>query len=107
MPQVTYVSFDGETKQTVEINAGMTLMEGAKMHGIAGIDAECGGACACSTCHIYVDAAWLDRVPTVQPIESDMLEFAFEAKNNSRLACQVTVTDDLDGLLVHIPERQI
>lgn len=107
MAKITYVQHDG-TRHDIEVANGMTVMEGARDNGVPGIDADCGGACACSTCHVYVDGEWIDRLPAPDPMEEDMLDFAYEPRpGESRLTCQITVDDSLDGLVVHIPERQI
>ncbi|ODN70747.1 2Fe-2S iron-sulfur cluster-binding protein [Methylobrevis pamukkalensis] len=105
MPKITYVSFDG-TRQDVEAAVGSTVMENAIKHMIPGIEAECGGACACATCHVYVDEAWRAAVGEPEPMEEDMLDFAYEVRPGSRLSCQIKVTADLDGLVVGVPERQ-
>lgn len=106
MPKITYVEFGGK-QHVVEVANGMTVMEGAVKNAVPGIDADCGGACACSTCHVYVDPAWVDKLPKAQDVEVDMLDFAWSPRENSRLSCQLHVTDALDGLVVHLPERQI
>ncbi|MGF1551959.1 MAG: 2Fe-2S iron-sulfur cluster-binding protein [Paracoccaceae bacterium] len=106
MPTITYIEHDG-TEHQVEVAEGLTLMEGAVKNDVPGIDADCGGACACSTCHAYVDPAWVGRLPEKQDMEIDMLDFAHEPKENSRLTCQVTVTPDLDGLVLRLPEKQV
>ena len=106
MPRITYIEFNG-TEHTVEVAEGLSVMEGAVKNGVAGIDADCGGACACSTCHVYVDPAWADKLPAREVMEEDMLDFAFEPNENSRLTCQLKVTADLDGLVVRMPEKQI
>lgn len=85
---------------------GLTVMEVAKKNDIAGIDAECGGACACATCHVYVDAAWREKVGGPVEMEEDMLDFAFDVREESRLCCQIKVTQDLDGLVVRVPAKQ-
>ncbi len=105
MTKLTIVAFDG---QRFEIDAadGSTVMENAVRNSIAGIDAECGGACACATCHVYVDEEWVDRTGAPDPMEEDMLDFAFDVRPTSRLSCQIRITPDLDGLVVHVPERQ-
>ena len=106
MVQVTYIQADGTT-HAVDVAKGHTVMEGATQHGIDGIVAECGGACACATCHCYVDPAWFDRFPKPKSEELEMLEFAkSEYRANSRLACQLTLTDAHDGLVVRLPEFQ-
>ena len=105
MPQITFIQPDG-TQQVVQAQTGMTVMETAKKHMIEGIEAECGGACACATCHVYVDEAWLGKVGGPNEMEEDMLDFAFDVRPASRLSCQIKVTDDLDGLVVRVPEKQ-
>jgi 2Fe-2S ferredoxin len=82
-------------------------MEGAVKNAIPGIDADCGGACACSTCHVYVDPGWLPKLPKMEPMEEDMLDFAYQPQETSRLTCQIKVTAALDGLVVRMPEKQI
>ena len=81
-------------------------MEGATKNKVPGIDADCGGACACATCHVYINEKWIEKIPQKEDSEEDMLDFAFEVKDNSRLSCQITVNDELEGLLVNIPEKQ-
>lgn len=105
MAKVTYVSIDG-TERVVEVKPGMSVMEGAIRNEVPGIDADCGGACACATCHVYVDEAWATRTGERGEMESAMLEMAQHVKPNSRLSCQIKVTEDLDGLVVHTPENQ-
>ena len=105
MARITYIEYDG-TPHEVEVRNGLTVMEGARDNNIPGIEADCGGACACSTCHVYVDAAWIDKLPPREAMEEDMLDFAWEGKPNSRLSCQIKVSDELDGLIVRIPEKQ-
>lgn len=105
MVSITYIEFDGTTHD-VQVEAGNSLMKGAVYNGVPGIDAECGGACACATCHVYVDEEWLPRLPQVQSEESGMLEFANEAQDSSRLSCQIIVTPEMDGLVVRMPEFQ-
>jgi ferredoxin, 2Fe-2S len=106
MARITYIEHNG-TEHVVEVANGMTVMEGARDNGIPGIDADCGGACACSTCHVYVDPAWADKLPAKEDMEIDMLDFAYEPKETSRLTCQLKVSDALDGLVVRMPEKQI
>jgi 2Fe-2S ferredoxin len=107
MAKITYIEFNG-TPHEVEVASGLTVMEGARDNGIPGIEADCGGACACSTCHVYVDPAWIDRLPPKEAMEEDMLDFAYEPDpERSRLTCQLRVTDELDGLVVRMPEKQI
>ncbi len=105
MPKITYVDHAG-TERTVEGSVGATVMETALRNNVPGIDAECGGACACATCHVYVDDAWTDTVGSPEAMEEDMLDFAYDVRPNSRLSCQIRVRDELDGLVVHVPERQ-
>ena len=107
MAKITYVEFNGK-EHVVEVATGLTVMEGARDNNIPGIEADCGGACACSTCHVYVDAAWVEKLPAKDDMEEDMLDFAFEPDAaRSRLTCQLKVSDDLNGLIVHMPEKQI
>ncbi len=107
MAKITFVEFNG-TKHVVEVANGLTLMEGARDNDVPGIEADCGGACACSTCHVYLDEAWIAKVPAKDAMEEDMLDFAWEPKpDRSRLSCQVKISDDLNGLVVHLPEKQI
>ncbi|RYH07726.1 2Fe-2S iron-sulfur cluster-binding protein [Tropicimonas sp. IMCC6043] len=107
MPKITYVEHSGK-EHVVDVASGLTVMEGARDNGIPGIDADCGGACACSTCHAYIDEAWADKLPPVEAMEEDMLDFAYETKpGQSRLTCQLKVTDAFDGLVVRLPEKQI
>ena len=105
MPKITYIGADG-TSRTVEAEIGSTVMETAIKHGVPGIEAECGGACACATCHVYVDEAWRAIVGEPSPMEEDMLDFGYDVKPNSRLSCQIKVTAEIDGLVVRVPERQ-
>lgn len=106
MPTVTYVSPEGN-QQEVEVPVGASVMEGAIDNGIDGILAECGGACTCATCHIYVANEWLDKVGKPGEFETDLLEMVADPEANSRLSCQVDVTPELDGLVVHLPKSQI
>ncbi len=107
MVKITYVEFNG-TEHVVDVAAGLTVMEGARDNGIKGIEADCGGACACSTCHVYVDEAWVDRLPARDAMEEDMLDFAWQPDaRRSRLTCQLKVSAALEGLVVRMPERQI
>ena len=105
MTQITFID-SGGTSRTVEGENGSTVMETAIRNGVPGIEAECGGACACSTCHVYIDEAWQEKVGEPSPMEEDMLDFAYDVKPNSRLSCQMKVSDDLNGLVVRTPERQ-
>ena len=105
MPKITYIDSDG-TERAVDAEVGATVMESAIKNGVPGIEAECGGACACATCHVYVDEDWRAVTGDPSPMEEDMLDFGFDVKPNSRLSCQIKVSDALDGLVVRIPERQ-
>jgi 2Fe-2S ferredoxin len=105
MAKITFIQPDG-TEQVVEAEPGMTVMEAAKKELVPGIEAECGGACACATCHVYVDDAWRDKVGPPSEMEEDMLDFAFEVRESSRLSCQIKVSEELDGLVVRVPEKQ-
>lgn len=105
MAKITYIAFDG-TPYEVEAADGSTVMENAIRNGVPGIEAECGGACACATCHVYVDDAWTSVVGEPEAMEEDMLDFGYDVRPNSRLSCQIRVRPELDGLVVSIPERQ-
>lgn len=105
MAKITFIQSDG-TSQIVDAEVGLTVMEAAKKALVPGIEAECGGACACATCHVYVDDAWMEKVGKPSEMEEDMLDFAFDVRDNSRLSCQIKVTDKLDGLVVRVPEKQ-
>ena len=105
MPKITYIEHTGESR-TVDAEIGSTVMETAIKNMVPGIEAECGGACACATCHVYVDEAWSDTVGPPSSMEEDMLDFAFDVRPTSRLSCQIKVTEALDGLVVTTPERQ-
>ena len=105
MPKITYIEHNGKS-HTIEIPKELSVMEGALQNNIPGIDADCGGACACATCHVYVDEKWFDKLQKKEDAEQDMLDMAFEPKKNSRLACQITATDELDGLVVKVPSKQ-
>ncbi len=104
MPKVNYITPD-ETKHEVDVEAGYSIMEGAIDNNIDGIVAECGGACACATCHSYVDAAWTDKIPAMDDMEDSMLDAAFERKDNSRLTCQIEMSDALDGIVIHVADN--
>lgn len=107
MAKITYIEHNG-TEHVVEVANGLTVMEGARDNNIPGIEADCGGACACSTCHVYIAKEWVAKLPPAQDMELDMLDFAYEPNPElSRLTCQIKVTDELDGLVVQMPERQI
>ena len=105
MAKIKYIEHSG-TEHEIDVANGLTVMEGAIKNKVPGIDADCGGACACATCHVYVDENWLDKLPSKEDGEEDMLDMAFEPKQNSRLSCQLTVSDELDGLIVNIPSKQ-
>ena len=105
MPKVTYKNNLGNSK-TIDVENGLTVMEGAVQNDISGIDADCGGAMACATCHVYVDEKWCDKLPKAEEGEIDMIDMAHEPKKNSRLRCQIIVSDELDGLEVTTPEKQ-
>jgi 2Fe-2S ferredoxin len=105
MVKITYIEADGPAR-TVEGEIGSTVMETAIRNNVPGIEAECGGACACATCHVYVDGAWKEKTGGPSPMEEDMLDFAFDVRPSSRLSCQIKVSEDLDGLVVTVPPRQ-
>ena len=105
MPKITYKDKDGVSK-TIEVENGLSVMEGAIQNDIPGIDDDCGGAMACATCHVYVEEKWLDKLPKAEEAEVDMIDMAHEPKKNSRLSCQITVTEELDGLTVTTQEKQ-
>ena len=105
MAKITYVDHDG-TKHLTDVQSGLSLMEGAVKNNISGIAADCGGACACATCHVYVDESWRERIGPSSSLEDSMLEFAQNSRPSSRLSCQVKITDEMDGLVVHLPESQ-
>ena len=105
MAKIKYIEHSG-TEHEIDVPNGLTVMEGAIKNKVPGIDADCGGACACATCHVYVDESWVAKLPQKEDGEEDMLDFAFEVKESSRLSCQITVDDTLDGLVVSIPEKQ-
>ena len=106
MPKITYIEHSGKT-HTIEVANGLSVMEGAVQNDIPGIDADCGGGMACATCHVYVNQEWLDKLPAKEDGEEDMLDMAFEPKKNSRLSCQLMISDQLDGLVVNLPEKQV
>ena len=105
MPKITYITSDLKS-HTIEVQNGLTVMEGAVQNDISGIDADCGGGMACATCHVYVTEDWLDKLPKKEDGEEDMLDMAYEPKKNSRLSCQLIVSDELEGLVVNIPSKQ-
>jgi 2Fe-2S ferredoxin len=106
MPLVTFISDNGSERE-VHVAAGTTLMHAATDNGVPGILADCGGACSCATCHCYVDEAWLAKTGSADEVEAQMLDFVLEPQPNSRLSCQIVVTDELDGLVVRLPKNQI
>ncbi len=105
MAKITFIAHDG-TKFDVEADTGSTVMENAIKNSVPGIEAECGGACACATCHVYVDDAWVEKTGSPEAMEEDMLDFAYDVQPNSRLSCQIKISDELNGLIVKVPERQ-
>lgn len=105
MPLVIFISHDGR-EQEVHVETGTSLMHAAVDNGVSGILADCGGACSCATCHCYIDEEWLGKTGTADAIEAEMLDFVMDARPNSRLSCQIIVRDDLDGLVVRLPEKQ-
>lgn len=105
MPKLIFIEPDG-TERSVLAQLGQSVMEVAVQHGVKGIDADCGGACSCATCHGYVDESWLDRIAAADSVELDMLDFAYERLDSSRLTCQIKVSEDMDGLLIKLPESQ-
>ncbi len=106
MAKITYIEFNG-TSHEVDVPSSLSVMEGAIDNNIPGIEAECGGACSCATCHVYVDPAWTKVTGSPDHLEKDMLECAMDLQDNSRLSCQIEVSDELDGLVVRMPELQI
>jgi 2Fe-2S ferredoxin len=105
MTKLNIVAFDG-ARHELNVENGSTVMENAVRNSVPGIEAECGGACACATCHVYVDDAWAAVVGAPEAMEEDMLDFAYDVRPTSRLSCQIKMSDALDGLVVHVPERQ-
>ena len=105
MPKITYIDNEGNSK-TIDVENGLSVMEGAIQNNIPGIDADCGGSMACATCHVYVEEKWLNKLPKAEEAEVDMIDMAYEPKKNSRLSCQLIVSDKLDGLVVNIPTKQ-
>jgi len=105
MPKITYTDHQGNSK-TIEVEKGLTVMEGAIQNDISGIDADCGGSMACATCHVYVEEKWLDKIPKAEEAEVDMIDMAYEPKKNSRLSCQLIVSDELEGLVINTPSKQ-
>ena len=105
MPKITYIEHNGKSHE-IEVANGLSVMEGAVQNNIPGIDADCGGSCACATCHVYVDEKWFIKLPKKDSAEEDMLDMAYEPKKFSRLSCQLTVTNELDWLVVKMPSKQ-
>jgi ferredoxin, 2Fe-2S len=105
MPKIVFTEPGGVTRE-VDATLGVTLMEAARQHGVHGVVAQCGGACACATCHVYIDPHWLDKLEPPEDMEQGMLETAWEPRSNSRLSCQIHITADLEGLQVAVPQRQ-
>jgi len=105
MPKITYIEHTGKS-HSVEVPKELSVMEGAIQNNIPGIDADCGGSCACATCHVYVEEKWFDKLPKKEDAEQDMLDMAFETKKFSRLDCQIKIVDELDGLVVKMPSKQ-
>ena len=105
MPKITYIEQNGNSK-TIEVDNGLTVMEGAVQNNIPGIDADCGGGMACATCHVYVEDSWLNKLPKAEDAEQDMIDMAYKPNKNSRLSCQIVVSDKIDGLTVTTPEKQ-
>ena len=105
MPKITYIDSSGN-KKTIEVQKGLSVMEGAVQNNIPGIDADCGGSMACATCHVYVKEEWFDKLPKKEDGEEDMIDMAYEPNKFSRLSCQLIVSDELEGLVVNLPEKQ-
>ena len=106
MPKIKYIEFNGKLHE-INVQKGLTVMEGAVQNNIPGIDADCGGGMACATCHVYVKDEWFDKINKKTEGEDDMLDTAYEPKKNSRLSCQISVSDEIDGLIVNLPEKQV
>ena len=105
MPKIKYIEHSGKQHE-IEVPTELSVMEGAIQNNVPGIDADCGGACACATCHVYVDEKWFDKLPKKDETEQDMLDMAFQPNKFSRLSCQITVTDEMEGLVVKLPSKQ-
>jgi 2Fe-2S ferredoxin len=105
MPTIVFIEPDGQQRK-IAANVGQSVMEVAVQHGVRGIDADCGGACSCATCHGYIDAAWQERIAPADEVEADMLDFAYLREETSRLTCQIKITDGMDGLLIRLPSSQ-
>jgi 2Fe-2S ferredoxin len=105
MPKINYIEHNGKTHE-IEVSNGLTVMEGAVQNNVPGIDADCGGSCACATCHVYVEEKWFNKIPKKENAEEDMLDMAYEPKKFSRLSCQIIVDGSLEGLVVKMPSKQ-
>jgi len=105
MPKITYIKHNGKS-HTIDVPKGLSVMEGAVQNNISGIDADCGGGMACATCHVYVKEEWFDKLPKKEDGEEDMIDLAYEPNKFSRLSCQLVVSDELEGLVVNLPEKQ-
>ena len=105
MPKIKYIEQNGNSK-IIEVDNGLTVMEGAVQNNVPGIDADCGGGMACATCHVYVEEKWLNKIPKAEEAEIDMIDMAFKPEKNSRLSCQIIVSDEIVGLTVTTPEKQ-
>ena len=105
MPKITYFDQKGNSK-TIEVENGLTVMEGAVQNNVQGIDADCGGGMACATCHVYVEDSWFSKLLKAEDAEQDMIDMAYKPNKNSRLSCQIIVSDEIDGLTVTTPEKQ-
>ncbi len=105
MPKITFIDQKGNSK-TIDVANGLTVMEGAVQNNVTGIDADCGGSMACATCHVYVEDSWFNKISKAEEAENDMIDMAYNPKKNSRLSCQIIVSDELDGLVVTTPEKQ-
>ncbi|MBO6542801.1 MAG: 2Fe-2S iron-sulfur cluster binding domain-containing protein [Alphaproteobacteria bacterium] len=105
MTKITYIEYGG-TEHEVEVANGLSLMEGAVKYTIPGLDGDCGGACACATCHVYIPQEWAEKCDPIEELERDMLDFAFDVDESSRLSCQIKVSPDLEGMVVRLPKRQ-
>ena len=105
MTKIVYIEHDGKS-HSIDVKSGLTVMEGAVQNNIPGIDADCGGSCACATCHVYVDEKWFGKLKEKESAEEDMLDMAFEPKKLSRLSCQIVISEELDGLVVKMPSKQ-
>ena len=105
MPRITYIEHNSKS-HTIDVPKGLSVMEGAIQNNVTGIDADCGGSMACATCHVYVKEEWFDKLPKKEDGEEDMIDMAYEPNKFSRLSCQLTVSDELEGLVVKLPEKQ-